>query len=154
MIYWFTGQPGAGKTTLALGICKYFEENQQKYIHIDGDNLRKILCNFNYDEAGRKKNINDVITIARFLDSKNLNTIISVVAPYRLLREDLKKTNKVVEFFVHTKEKRGRENYFVKDYEPPLENFIDINTTNISIEKTLKKIIDNYLPHYSHSDKK
>ena len=43
MILWFTGQPGSGKTTLAKEIIKRF--NNDKVIHIDGDDLRDVLDN-------------------------------------------------------------------------------------------------------------
>ena len=73
MIYWFTGQPGAGKTTLALELIKHLDNP----IHIDGDNLRDILKNYDYTDVGRKKNIENVITIARFLDFKKFDVVIS-----------------------------------------------------------------------------
>jgi len=136
MIYWFTGQPGAGKTTLANEVMKIVDNP----IHIDGDNLRKIFNNYDYTEKGRRKNIETVISIARFLDYKNYNVIISVVAPYRDLRESLKETNKVVEFYVHTNDIRGRENYFCEDYEKPEKNFVDIDTTDQLIENTMTKV--------------
>ena len=44
MIYWFTGQPGAGKTTLSKHLISYLE-NTEKVIHIDGDDLRLIFEN-------------------------------------------------------------------------------------------------------------
>lgn len=59
-----------------------------------------------------KKNIENVITIARFLDFKKYDVVISVVAPFRKLRESLKETNNVKEFYVHTKKKRGVEKIF------------------------------------------
>lgn len=139
MIYWFTGQPGSGKTTLAKEVLKLVSNP----IHIDGDNLRSILNNFDYSEAGRRKNIENVISIARFLDSKGFTVIISVVAPYRDLRESLKSTNKVVEFYVHTSELRGRENYFCESYEKPEKNFIDIDTTEKTVEETMNIIYKN-----------
>ena len=43
MIYWLTGQPGAGKTTLAKYLVEYFPKD--KVIHIDGDDLRDIFKN-------------------------------------------------------------------------------------------------------------
>ena len=45
MIYWFTGQPGAGKTTLAKAMIKECNDN---CIHIDGDGLRDLFQNFDF----------------------------------------------------------------------------------------------------------
>ena len=56
------------------------------------------------------------------------------------MRDSLKKTNKVIEIYVHTTETRGRENYFTKDYEPPTEDFINIDTTELTINECLNKI--------------
>lgn len=138
MIFWFTGQPGAGKTTLAIELMKHLE----KSIHIDGDNLREIFKNFDYTSKGRQENIKNVITIARFLDHMEYNIIISVVAPFRELRESLKKTNKVTEIYVHTNKIRGREHYFSKNYEKPLNNYIDMDTSTLSPSECIKMLLD------------
>ena len=138
MIYWFTGQPGSGKTTLATAMI---EECKGTCVHVDGDGLRDLFQNFDYTPEGRKKNIQSVVDLCRFLDSKGFITVVSVVAPYKEMRDSLKKTNEVTEIYVHTTETRGRENYFAKDYEPPVNNFIDMDTTNISIKDFLD-IID------------
>ena len=50
MIYWFTGQPGAGKTTLAKHLMDNLGEDNP--IHIDGDDLRDIFQNKDYSELG------------------------------------------------------------------------------------------------------
>ena len=135
MIYWFCGQPGAGKTTLAKAMI---EKSSDNCIHIDGDGLRELFQNFDYTEEGRRSNIQSVLDLCRFLDHKGFTVIVSVVAPYKEMRNSLKKTNKVVEIFVHTDEVRGRENFFVKDFELPTEDFIDMDTTN----KTIKDCLD------------
>lgn len=137
MIYWFTGQPGSGKTTLAIELIKHLDNT----IHIDGDNLRNILSNYDYTSEGRKQNIKNVLILARFLDYKKYNVIISVVAPYKDLRDSLKKTNKVIEIYVHTNEMRGREKYFSKEYQPPTEDFVDIDTDYLSIEESINKLL-------------
>ena len=138
MIYWFTGQPGAGKTTLALELIKKIGTT---CMHIDGDNLRTIFSNYDYTEVGRRKNIENVIVLAKYLDYKDICVVISVVAPYRDLRDSLKSTNNVVEVYVHTDEIRGREKYFVKGYERPCKDYIELDTGKLSIDECINKII-------------
>lgn len=143
MIIWFTGQPGAGKTTLALRLIKEKkrENPELNIVHIDGDNLRSITQNFDYSLEGRKKNIENVHTIARFMDFYGALVVISVVAPLRAMRDNLKETNKMTEVYVHTTNVRGREQNFAKNYEAPEKNFIDIDTTVDSIEESISKIL-------------
>ena len=50
----------------------------------------------------------------------------------------------VSEFYLHTSEIRGREHYFSKDYEKPLENFHTIDTTNKKIKDTAHEILSFY----------
>ena len=55
MVYWFTGQPGHGKTVLSTMLKDYIESEYKKtVIHIDGDDLREIYQNKDYSKEGRK----------------------------------------------------------------------------------------------------
>lgn len=139
MIYWFCGQPASGKTTLAKALI---EKLGTKHVHIDGDNLREVLQNFDYTREGREKNIQSVLDIARFMDNEGYDVIISVVAPYNEHRRALKASNQMVEVYVHTSEIRGREKFFVAEFEVPTENYIDIDTTNESVENCIHKILN------------
>jgi len=127
MIYWFTGQPGAGKTTLAKYLMEYFPKDNA--IHVDGDDLRDIFQNKDYSEIGRRKNIERAQDIAQFLDKRGFTVLVSLVSPYKDQREDFKKKSNVIEVYLHTSEDRGRNQFHVENYEPPTENFIDIDTT-------------------------
>jgi adenylylsulfate kinase-like enzyme len=141
MIYWFTGQPGAGKTTLANKLVEYFTNNYTFVHHIDGDDLRDVFNNQDYSEWGRRKNVERAQDIARYLNSKS-NVVVSLVSPFRDQREMFKDMVRVKEIYVHTTDIRGRENYHVSDYEPPIGNFIDIDTTNKTIMESFIEILD------------
>jgi adenylylsulfate kinase len=127
MIYWFTGQPGAGKTTLAKYLVEHFPKDN--VVHIDGDDLRDIFKNKDYSESGRRRNIQRAQDIAQFMHSKGYNVIVSLVSPYLDQRELFKFNTSVIEIYVHTIEDRGREGFHVENYEQPQTNFIDIDTT-------------------------
>jgi adenylylsulfate kinase len=143
MIYWFTGQPGHGKTVLAKMLKEYIEHKHQykELFHIDGDDLRSILLNKDYSRQGRENNIRTAQSIAIYLENKGYDVIVSLVAPYRELREELKSRANVSEIYVHTTESRERDHFKVEEYEEPLENFIDIDTTNDEPYQSLDKII-------------
>ena len=148
MVLWFTGQPGSGKTTLTN---KFIEDKligfmkipHWKIVHIDGDDLRDIVDNKDYSEKGRRENIKLAMNIARFMENKGFIVIVSLVSPYRDQREELKMERNIAEFYLHTTEIRGKEDYFVEDYEPPLHNFTDIDTDK-PIEECIDEILDVY----------
>ena len=136
MIFWFTGQPGSGKTTLGKALVSKMEN----VFHIDGDDLRGLSANVDYSEQGRINNIRTAQSIAMYLDNKDQNVVVSVIAPYKWLREEFKERHKVNEIYLHTTEIRGREDYFAEGYEPPSDNFLDLDTTNVSVGDCIEKI--------------
>jgi adenylylsulfate kinase len=141
MIYWFTGQPGAGKSTLAVALKSALKGRNHPVVHLDGEELRDITGNTDYGETGRVANIRSGQKLAAKLEREGISVIASFVSPYRALREELKQKHRVVEIYVHTTAIRGREKYHAKSYEPPLSNFVDIDTTNASIEDCVAKIM-------------
>jgi hypothetical protein len=59
------------------------------------------------------------------------------------LREEFKKEfgSLITEVYVHCSDIRGREDYHAKDYEAPLTNFLDIDTTNETPKESFNKIL-------------
>ena len=140
MIYWFTGQPGSGKTTLAKRLVSHFEKLGKCVKHIDGDGLRSLTQNFDYTEQGRRQNIQAAQKIASEFKDEGCEVVVSVVAPYLDLREKFKQEEAVVEFYTHTTEIRGKEKYKVGEYEVPKNNFTSINT-DLEIEDCFRVIL-------------
>ena len=146
MIIWLTGQPGSGKTTL----CERMMLNMgSDVVHIDGDDLRDLFDNKDYSEVGRRKNIELAQQISEYLHNKGRHLFVSLVSPYKDQRDKFKSKmgNNLIEVYVHTTEIRGRESFFVQDYEPPTENYIDIDTTNVSINDSANIILEFIKPN-------
>ena len=130
MIYWFYGQPGSGKTTLAKSLLEKIDA-----IHVDGDDVRKIFNNQDYSKDGRIKNLTNINNIVRFLDHKGFNVVVSVVSPYKEIRDQLLDLG-VKYYYVTTSEIRGKENFFVEDFQI-VDNDIILDTTNKSANEIL-----------------
>ena len=141
MIYWFTGQPGAGKTTLALALQKELRRRGHVTVHLDGDLLRIVTANQDFSTAGRMKNIRAAQALAAKIHEDGAWVVAAFVSPFRVLREEFKQRPEVFEIYVHTSERRGREKNFADGYEVPLENFLDIDTTNAGIDDCVQRIL-------------
>ena len=138
IIIWLTGQPGSGKTTLAKAIKRHFRD----WFHIDGDDIRELFENKDYSKEGRMKNVLLAQQLAQYLHSKGKDVIVSLVSPYKEQRELFKEKmgDMLKEVYIYTSEIRGRENFFVEDYEQPTENYIDICTDNILVGECVEKL--------------
>ena len=139
MIIWLTGQPGAGKTTLAKWLKAHYYNDG---IVIDGDDIRDVYQNKDYSEEGRRKNIQKAQDLALFLHHKKFTAIVSLVSPYKDQRDAFKAQmgKDLQEVYVHTTDVRGRESFFVSDYQAPTEFFVDIDTTNKGEFETFQEL--------------
>lgn len=149
MIYWFTGQPGAGKTVLGKKLHSFLKTEKRNWrksaFHLDGDELRELTINKDYSPKGRENNIRNAHMIVEYLNNNECDVVVSLVAPYRWLREELKKRiglENFIEFYVHCSDPRERDHFHVKDYESPEIEFIDVDTTKDSPETSFSKIIN------------
>jgi adenylylsulfate kinase-like enzyme len=144
MIYWFTGQPGSGKTVLANLL-------KEKYLphayRIDGDEMRELFKNKDYSMKGRIANIDAAQKIAHYLHNQGKDVIVSLVSPYLDQREEFKDMMEwqLQEIFVHyniAEIRRGREEYHVMDFQKPIFDYLDIDTTLETPEESLTKILN------------
>jgi adenylylsulfate kinase-like enzyme len=158
-LYWFTGQPGAGKTTLAQLLKKRIEQMspKEKVVILDGDEIRDLFNNKDYSKEGREKNVEMVQNCCRFLVKNDITTIVCMVSPFEKQRKEFCKEVGGAEIFVYCEEIRGREHFHVDYYENPRHTLYDarmdsrkrplitIDTTNkkdnISFQELWKKLL-------------
>ena len=136
MIVVLFGQPHCGKSTLAK-LLPY-------YRNIDGDELRALFVNKDYSREGRIKNLNRASDIAHYLNSIGKDVVLSLVYPYQEARDYLNSlTDNVAWVYLTYEGERGRENFHVKDFEiPEKESILHIDTSKLSVEECLNKIME------------
>jgi bifunctional enzyme CysN/CysC len=80
---WFTGLPGAGKSTVASGVEERLLELGRPAFLLDGDNLRHGLNgDLGFDEAARAENVRRTAHVARLLAESGTVALVSLVSPY------------------------------------------------------------------------
>jgi len=139
MIYWFTGQPSAGKTVLA----DMLKQKLPNAFRIDGDEMRELFTNKDYSINGRVTNVSTAQKITHYLHNHGHDVIVSLVAPYIDQREDFKTLlgNDIKEIYVYTSEPRERDHFKAIAYVAPLSNFIDIDTTVDTPTESFAKLL-------------
>lgn len=132
MIYWFIGQPGSGKTTLARRLKKQFDAEGKPSVHLDGDVLRTLYGTYKAENFTKEYRIEQTRILQKLvgvLADQGINVIISTVNPYRSVREEFKASrNDVREIYVYTNDVRERDHLKSKDFEEPITNYTFIST--------------------------
>lgn len=141
MIIWFTGQPGAGKSTLAQALAYALRSAGQRVAAIDGEEVRHQTGNLDFSEMGRLRNVRTGQQRAVELEAKGFIVVASFVSPQRAMRDTFKRTHDVLEIYAHTSKATAKDVYHVPYYEPPLADFLDMNTTSQTIEGCVRTII-------------
>lgn len=102
-VIWLTGPSGAGKTVLARALEKRLKEMGYKVEVLDGDEIRKELYpELGFDRKAREMHNRIVIHIARMLSRNGIIAIVSLISPYRKVREYARKEiGRFVEVYVY-----------------------------------------------------
>ncbi len=155
---WLTGPSGAGKTYLADGLSKYFENLGLPLEIFDGDSVRKKLYpDIGFSAESRKMHNKVVINHAKLMTKYGIPNIVSLISPFKDVRDMAREEiGNFVEVMVEsTKEvriERDPKGLYAKAikgeitnltgydgvYEPP----VDPEVTVYSHEQTLEEEID------------
>jgi bifunctional enzyme CysN/CysC len=80
---WFTGLPGAGKSTIAGAVEERLIAAGQSAFVLDGDNLRHGLNgDLGFDEAGRSENVRRTAHVAKLLAESGTIALVGLISPY------------------------------------------------------------------------
>jgi adenylylsulfate kinase-like enzyme len=131
-IYWFTGQNGVGKTTLANKL-KDFLQTQKR-------NWRKDVFLIDFENPSQ---LGEAQIISTFLLENNCDVVVAITDTSKQHRDEFKAliNDRFVELYIHSNRKKSKEFAKVSGYEAPTENFFDIDTTSDNPTQSFTKLI-------------
>ena len=110
MIYWITGNTGAGKTTLA----KWMRSLNPQTIILDGNDLRTVWHDLNLSWGGRWEQGIRVARLANILHKQAQTIVVAVICPYHKLRKEVQKICNCKFIYLHGGKESSEE--FPYDY--------------------------------------
>lgn len=167
-VLWITGLSGSGKSTIALGL--EYELTRLGYLSqvLDGDNIRSgINNNLGFTETDRLENIRRIGEVGKLLMNCGIVTISCFISPTRAMRQQAKDiigAENFIEVFISTpievceqrdikglyeKARKGEiKNFTGVDaiYEPPIDPDVNVDTSQYSIEESVKIVLDHIIP--------
>jgi sulfate adenylyltransferase len=167
---WFTGLSGAGKSTVAHATIERLAEFGRNCSLLDGDEIRTHLSKgLGFSKEDRDTNIRRVGYVAGLIAQHGGTTLCAVISPYRALRDEARKMSKgnFVEVYCSTPievcEQRDVKGMYARaraalaegkpmgftgiddPYEPPTNPEVTLDTTALSVQACVDRIIDKLL---------
>ena len=165
---WLTGLSGSGKTTIAIEIEKILFNKGYLVQILDGDNIRiGISNNLSFSATDRLENIRRISEVSKLFVNCGVITINCFISPSNKIRQKAKEIigkENFIGVFINTDldtcEKRDTKGLYKKARQGIIENFtgisskfeipddtyININTSNRSINESANQLIKAILP--------
>jgi adenylylsulfate kinase len=165
-LLWFTGLSGSGKSTLANLVEIKLHELGVSTFTLDGDNIRHgINKDLGFSEEGRGENIRRIAEISKLFVDAGVVALAAFVSPYIKDRDYIKQivgAENVIEIYINTSveecERRDVKGLYKRarageiknmtgidaPYEAPIKPDLEIITEVLSIEESVKTIV-NYI---------
>ncbi|MDE0839069.1 MAG: adenylyl-sulfate kinase, partial [Kiritimatiellae bacterium] len=161
---WLTGLSGSGKSTIAKHLEKDLIAQGCAAFILDGDNVRHGLNrDLGFSAEERTENIRRVAEVAKLFNAAGIVVITSFISPYLSDRDEARKTigdDNFIEIHVDTPldvcESRDPKGLYKKarageidrftgisaPYEAPETPQLVLNTSELSVEESVKKVIE------------
>jgi len=91
MIYWITGRSSSGKTVYAKRLKREFESLGTHVLFLDGDEVRDLTSDNNYDDEAREKHIMSIAKFAAIAERQGFIVIIALISPKKEWRMKARK---------------------------------------------------------------
>ncbi|MCD6233783.1 MAG: adenylyl-sulfate kinase [Candidatus Marinimicrobia bacterium] len=159
-VLWFTGLSGSGKSTIAEKLVPALKAAGLDVEHLDGDSVREIFPQTGFTKEERDLHIKRMGFMASLLEKHGVTVVCTFVSPYRDTRNLVRKMcRNFIEIYISTpleecarrdvkglyaKAKAGHISHFTgldDPYEPPENPEISIDTTHLSVEEAVKRIL-------------
>ncbi|WP_455674824.1 adenylyl-sulfate kinase [Phocaeicola sp.] len=173
VMLWLTGLSGSGKSTIAIALERELHKRGLLCRILDGDNIRSgINNNLGFSEEDRVENIRRIAEIGKLFVDTGIITIAAFISPNNDLRQmasGIIGAENFLEVFVSTPleecEKRDVKGLYAKARRGEIKNFtgisapfeapehpaISLDTSKISLEESVKALLELVLPR---ADKK
>jgi adenylylsulfate kinase len=165
---WMTGLSGSGKSTIAKGLERYLHDLGFLTQMLDGDNVRAgINNNLGFSEEERTENVRRIAEVSKLFINCGVITLNCFVSPTIKMRELAKSIigdENFIEIYVNASlndcEKRDVKGLYAKarageiknftgidaPFEAPIDPSLEINTSDLTIDASIQKVIDYILP--------
>jgi len=163
-LIWFTGLSGSGKSTLAVQLEAQLHQMGYTTYLLDGDNIRSGLNkDLTFSEEDRVENIRRIGEVAKLFVDAGVIVLSAFISPFEADRQQVRQivgTENFIEVFVDTpleiceqrdvkglykKARAGEVKNFTgisSPYEAPKNPDIRIKTNEISVEESIRKLLD------------
>ncbi len=160
-VLWFTGLSGSGKSTISEKVFEIILELGYEVEHLDGDAIRDIFPKTGFSKDERNNHIKRVGYLASRLQAHKVFVIGSFVSPYKEARDFVRDLcEDFTEIYISTPyeecERRDVKGLYAKarageiknftglddPYEAPENPELDIDTTNITLDEAVQRVID------------
>lgn len=171
VMVWFTGLSGSGKSTIAIALERELHKRGFLCRILDGDNIRSgINNNLGFTETDRIENIRRIAEVGKLFVDTGIITLAAFISPNNEIREmaaSIIGKDDFLEIYVSTPiaecERRDVKGLYAKarkgeiknftgisaPFEAPLHPALSLDTSVLSVEESVNKLLDIILPKIS-----
>lgn len=176
LMIWFTGLSGSGKSTIAIALERELQKRGILCRILDGDNIRSgINNNLGFTAEDRVENIRRIAEVGKLFVDTGIVTLAAFISPSNELRDMAARIigrDDFMEVYMSTpleaceqrdvkglyaKARRGEIKNFTgvsAPFEAPLHPALSLDTSRLSLEESVQRLLELVLPRIHKTEHK